>query len=163
MAQVSDGSKRQQTTFVEALQQTVERSSRENLERKNLQREVQDAISNAFGKDFGVGVSVQARSEDADAGTLRVIEPTPSIVRAEVDPALKAQSVEFYITRPRDDAVVETRLLGIAKYRDSDNRWSVRFTTERFGRKPQEIHIIHAEVLDADGRLLAANGAGDVC
>lgn len=151
MADNLDTTKRQQAAFVEAVQKTVKRAAGSS---EDLARQLKDALEKNRLADRGV--SIRVRSDDGDDGTLRVLEPTPSVVKAEVDPSLKAHSVEFYLTRPSNDGVVETRLLGIAKYPDSDKQWSVRFTTDRFGRKPQDAIVVHAEVLGLDGRLLAA-------
>ena len=157
MADKLDTTRAQQAAFVQALQKTVKKTK---ATRRDFDRLIQEALGK--NKIVGRGVSLRVRSEDGDDGTLRTLEPTPSVAKAEVDPSLKAHSVEFYLTRPSDDGAVETRLLGIAKYPNSDNQWGVRFTTDRFANSGQEIVAIHAEVLGGDGNLLAAAAIGAI-
>jgi hypothetical protein len=102
-------------------------------------------------------ISLQVRSEGAPDEGLRVTCPSHSIVTAQIDPSINPHNVDFYITRPRQDGVVETRLLGSTRYRDSDGKWSARFTSERFANRLDEMIIIHAEALGGEGRLLEAN------
>jgi len=101
--------------------------------------------------------------DDSDKGTLRVLEPTPSVAVATIDPAIPAQSVEFYLTRPSGGGGAETRRLGVARYRDSDHNWRIRFVTDRFADTPQDAVVVHAEVIGVGGQLLAVAGSGGIC
>ncbi|MGO6798482.1 hypothetical protein ELH80_01130 [Rhizobium ruizarguesonis] len=141
------------TEFVQGLQKAVtEAESAGDDLSKRLTNFVSDLVASSK-----LNVSVGVRSEGAEEGKLRVTCPTPSQAVAEIDGTAEVHSVEFYITRPRKDGVVETRLLGAARYRDGDGRWSVPFVTDRFGITPQDAIAVHVEVLDPNGGLLGAN------
>lgn len=90
---------------------------------------------------------------------LRVTCPTDTVVWAIASELPdEPTQVEFYRTRSDADGTVDTQLLGIAKHPDSKGRHNVRFRTERFATRPDENVIIHGELVDASGFLLAAHG-----
>lgn len=95
--------------------------------------------------------------------TLRVTHPTTAVVSAEISPPPDVPTrVEFFSTRPRWDGGVETRLLGVAKHPDSDGRHTVRFESERFALRPDENMIIHGELVDERGFIIATDAIGIV-
>ena len=141
---------KQRTALVEALQDFVR-------EAQGSRRTLDDTQAKPLVDQRNPEMALKVKSQNAIEGGLRVTHPSPSVVTAEIVRSINPHSVEFYITRPREDGVVETRLLGSARYRDSDGKWSARFVSERFSRKPDEPSVIHAEALGPDGRLLAAN------
>jgi len=145
-------------SFVEALQKLVRGDAH-----RDLDKELRAALEKSFDRSLLTPVSVRATSDDSDKGTLRVLEPTPSVAVATIDPAIPAQSVEFYLTRPSGGGGAETRRLGVARYRDSDHNWRIRFVTDRFADTPQDAVVVHAEVIGVGGQLLAVAGSGGIC
>lgn len=114
------------------------------------------------GKAAGA-LELSARSNGSDVGTLRVLEPTDSVVSARIDSGLAPDTVDFYLTRPAGEGVVETRLLGTVKHPNSDGSWSLRFRTDRFTVSPEDAVLLHAEVRGLNGGLLALRGIGTIC
>lgn len=116
-----------------------------------------DIEKSVFGGKHESEVELTARSYDSDVGTLRVLEPTGSVATASVRGGVPPNAIDFYLTRPVGADVAETRLLGTAKYPDSNGRWTVRFLTDRFALRPDETVALHAEVMGEDGRLLSVS------
>lgn len=119
-------------------------------------REDVHKIFTSASSDTKLGVAeVTCRSCDGDEGVLRVLDPTESMASVEVDPDLAPSRVDFFLTRPAGEGKVETRLLGTAKYPDSEKKWSVRFQTDRYAESPFDPLLLHAEIRDFRGYLVA--------
>lgn len=135
--------------FVRSLQSVAAADNREGGEvNKRL-----EALVSKPGQRNAVELTI--RSTDSDNGTLRVLEPTASVVSAKINGGVEPASVEFYLTRPAGGDVVETKLLGVAKHPNSDGSWSVRFSTDRFAVSSADTLVVHAEVIGLDNRILA--------
>lgn len=109
-----------------------------------------------FSQSANLGGGVMSvKSRNSEEGTLRVLDPTPSIVLVKVDQGLKPRSVDFFLTRPSGAGIAETRFLGTAKYPASTGEWLIHFDTDSFISDPSEPLVLHAEVSDARGNLVA--------
>jgi hypothetical protein len=145
---------KQTVAYVEALQNAVLKS------KGDLPKRVADANARlAGGAQAKSQLYLRTHTEGADGkgdASLRVTCPSRSVVSAEIPNSLAPEAVEFYMTRTRVDGVAETRLLGTAKYKDSDGKWNVTFNTERFARRREDAMLVHAEVFGNAGLLIAA-------
>lgn len=141
--------------FVESLQSAVAGTS-PGRDIKELFNEHAEVFAN---QDL---VELTVLSQDGDNGTLRVLQPTPSVVSAKIKGDIEPASVEFYLTRPAGTDTIETNLLGLAKYPNSDGSWSVRFMTDP-GALGCTMIFVHAEVLGVDDRVLLIGAMEAAC
>src|SRR5262249_36491585 len=109
----------------------------------------------AASKKLAVSVRSEGTGEEGSP-SMRVTCPSRTTASVDIPRPLSPEVVEFYLTRPRTDGGAETRLLGVAKYKDGDGKWTITFTSERFARKPDDPLVLHAEVFGKAGRLIAA-------
>ena len=145
--------------FVKGLQEVVRESQDVGANAEKHVGQVVERLSADMSKldQQHSGVKLQTEQKTADGRpALRVTCPTRTVISADVPDPVRVHTVEFYLTRPRQDGIPETRLIGTSKYPDGDGRWGVTFSTERFTRRPTDSLLLHAEVLDENGRLLAA-------
>ena len=124
-------------------------------------------LLNIFASELGDKnvdeVKITCRSGGGDVGVLRVLDPTESTVSVDADPNRGPSQVDFFLTRPAGEGKVETRLLGTAKYPDSDKKWSVRFLTDRYAESPFDPLLLHAEIRDFRGTLVAVGIGPAIC
>lgn len=129
--------------------------AKNKVNRESLEAELHETFASAFsGKKVGKA-KIACRSRDGDEGILRVLDPTESTAAVDVDPDLAPSQVDFFLTRPAGEGKFETRHLGTAKYPDSDKKWSVRFQTDRYAESPFDPLLLHAEIRDFRGYLVA--------
>jgi len=161
-----------QVEYIESLQKAVESSVTEvtfTEEKRVLYvpsdelREIVETANNQLSKKLKNAGQPQVKlgitTEKSTSGgnpVVRVTHPTKTTISAEVPSLSVPNHVEFYKTQLGVDGSAETRLLGIAKYADKNGRRSVTFQTERFADKQNNPLIIHGELVDGNGYLLAA-------
>lgn len=144
-------------TFVEALQGAIKASDRNDLKaRVESANAGPHSVRGARRPKLRINVHSAEVPGTSREPSLRVTCPSRSEASVELPASMPVDSVEFYLTRPRADGVPETRWLGVTKYKDGNGKWNVRFTTERFARRPNDPLILHVEVLDRANQLLAA-------
>jgi hypothetical protein len=95
---------------------------------------------------------------------IRTRRPTPTRVTIEIPDEQglleRAERLELFSTTRSREAWSETRLVGVAKYPDSDGRWSVEFTTGNFATRSSGHLVLHAELLGPNGALLGVDAVG---
>lgn len=149
-------SQESRTAYVKSLQGTLKHANQGLAEEL---RQIDDGFSKASGLPEAKLVLRTDLSTNEGRPALRVTCPTRSVVSAEISGLPNAHKVEFYLTKLRSDEVAETRRIGVNRYPDGDGKWNITFTTERFARKSSDPLLIHAEVLDDAGRLLALSAS----
>ncbi|WP_131618125.1 hypothetical protein [Roseivivax marinus] len=137
--------------FVASLQENVS----SNKSADSLRELVDDSFKGFVEAAKLSGGIMSVRSKNSDEGTLRVVDPTPSIASVKIEQELEPRSADFFLTRGSGEGAAETRFLGTAKYPASNGEWQIRFDTERFISDPSEPLVMHAEVTDARGNLVA--------
>lgn len=165
MSNKSEGNNKETTAFVEALQDAIKAGGGNDLkagDRNDLKARVEEVNAGlpSFKGARKPRLRISAHSAEAPGTSrepsLRVTCPSRSEASIELPASMPVDCVEFYLTRPRADGTPETRWLGVSKYKDGNGKWNVRFTTERFARRPNDPLILHVEVLDRANQLLAA-------
>jgi hypothetical protein len=146
------------SVFVRGLQQIVQQSQEFNSSLDAAVAKINEQSLAGLGQPT-VTLNLQTDQKTSDGRpALRVTCPTPTEISTQVPDSVRAHTVEFYLTRPRANGIAETRPLGTSKYSDGDGRRRVTFTTQRFARVPNDALVVHAEVLNESGRLLAIFG-----
>jgi len=164
-----------QIAYVKALQEAVHKSKTEaridegrivsiptDQFKKSIaaaNERLREALEEMGQPKVGFRVGTKETTSEGES-KVRVTHPTQTVLSAEVSPSKITGRVEFYQTRQSGDGVPETKLLGVEKYPDRSGNRHLTFTTDRFARRPDEALVIHAELLDGNGFLLAAHAVG---
>lgn len=148
-----------QSAYIDDLQKAVQKFPKFTEDFKKSVDLANKKLSDGLVKLGQPRVNFKINLEKASTkgeSSVRITHPTKTVVSATVLPE-EPFYVEFYQTRPRADGIAETSFLGLTKYADRDGKRKISFLSERFARKPNDPLIIHGELLDETGHLLAAH------